>query len=79
MKTSSMPDNAAQSRIGVEFETIGPEAECNSVPNPIWLKSKWCVEEVWTIARHGSPLVIGAPPIFQWPRFPQILLVRIAW
>ena len=60
---------ARQARIGVEFETIGPLAECTDVPNPIWLKSQWRVDEVWPIVRHGSPLVIGAPPIFQWPPF----------
>ena len=60
---------ARQSRLGLQFQTIGPAAECNSVPNPIWLKSQFRVDQVWPIPRFGLPLVIGAPPIFQMPPF----------
>ena len=60
---------ARQARLGLAFETIGPLALCNSVPNPIWLKSQWRVDEVWPVVRRGAPLVIGAPPILQWPPF----------
>jgi len=60
---------ARQSRLGLQFQTIGPLAECDAVPNPIWLKSQFRVNQVYPIPRHGAPLVIGAPPIQQLPPF----------
>lgn len=58
---------ARQARIGLQFQTIGPAAECSAVINPIWLKSQFRVNQVYPIPRHGAPLMIGAPPVAQYP------------
>ena len=58
---------ARQARVGLQWQTIGPAAICSSVPNPVWLKSQFRVDQVYPIVRKGKPMVIGAPPILQNP------------
>ena len=58
---------ARQARLGLQWQTIGPLAICGSVPNPVWLKSQFRVDQVYPIPRFGMPLTIGAPPLFQAP------------
>jgi conjugal transfer pilus assembly protein TraU len=58
---------ARQSRVGLQWQTIGPTALCFSHPNPIWLKSQYRVNQVGPLARKGSPVVIGDPGLRQFP------------
>lgn len=58
---------ARQSRIGLQWQTIGPTATCFSHPNPIWLKSQYRVNQVGPLKRKGNPVVIGDPGLMQFP------------
>ena len=58
---------ARQARLGLAWQTIGPDAICGAHPNPIWIKSQYRIDQVYPINRRGSPLVIGALPIKQYP------------
>ena len=58
---------ARQSRLGLQFQTIGPDAMCYSHPNPIWLKSQYRINQVAPTARKGPPVVIGSPAVVQSP------------
>jgi len=58
---------ARQARLGLAWQTIGPDAICAAHPNPIWIKSEYRVDQVGPIPRYGAPLVIGAAPIKQAP------------
>jgi conjugal transfer pilus assembly protein TraU len=58
---------ARQSRLGLQFQTIGPTAQCFSHPNPIWIKSQYRVNQVAPLARKGNPVVIGSPGLMQFP------------
>jgi conjugal transfer pilus assembly protein TraU len=58
---------ARQARLGLAWQTIGPDTICGAHVNPIWVKSQYRVNQVYPIARHGAPLVIGAQPIKQLP------------
>jgi conjugal transfer pilus assembly protein TraU len=58
---------ARQTRVGLLAQTIGPAAICGSVPNPVWIKGQYRVNEVWPIPRSGQPMWIGSPPLYQNP------------
>lgn len=58
---------ARQSRLGLQWQTIGPSAQCFAHPNPIWIKSMYRVDQVGPIVRRGSPMVIGSPGLKQSP------------
>ena len=58
---------ARQSRIGLQWQTIGPTATCFSHANPIWLKSQYRVNQVGPLKRKGNPVVIGDPGLMQFP------------
>jgi conjugal transfer pilus assembly protein TraU len=58
---------ARQARLGLAWQTIGPDTICGAHPNPIWIKSEYRVNQVYPFGRRGAPLVIGAQPIKQQP------------
>lgn len=58
---------ARQHRLGMLYQTIGPDAVCQAHPNPIWIKSEYRVNQVWPIRRTGAPLEVGAVPVRQRP------------
>lgn len=60
---------ARQSRLGLQWQTIGPTAICSSHPNPIWLKSQYRVNQVGPFPRRGVPVVIGSTGQLQVPPF----------
>ena len=58
---------ARQARIGLEFATIGPLAQCYSTPTPIWVKDEYRVNQIMPVMRHGNPLYIGGSEFQQLP------------
>ena len=64
---------ARQARMGLQWQTIGPAAQCSAVPNPIWLKSQYRLNQIGPFARKGVPVVVGShgfgqiPPISNAP------------
>lgn len=58
---------ARQARLGLEWATIGPIAECYSTPTPIWIKDEYRVEQIMPVARYGSPMYIGGSEFTQTP------------
>jgi conjugal transfer pilus assembly protein TraU len=58
---------ARQARLGLEFATIGPVAECFSTPTPIWIKDQYRVNQIMPVARYGTPVYIGGSEFQQQP------------
>ncbi|WP_414039352.1 TraU family protein [Acidithiobacillus sp. M4-SHS-6] len=58
-----------EARVGAMWDTIGPWAECFSIPNPIWMKSQFRVDPIYPLPTYGLPINIGMPPI-EWGYFP---------
>ncbi len=58
-----------EARAGALWDTIGPQAICFSVPNPIWMKSQFRVDPIFPLPTYGLPVNIGMPPI-EWGYFP---------
>lgn len=58
---------ARQARLGLAFQTVGPDAICTTHPNPIWIKSEYRLNQVYPVPLHGAPQVIGALPEKQFP------------
>lgn len=58
---------ARQARLGLEWATIGPLAECYAHPTPIWIKEQYRINQVSPIPRRGNPLYVGGSEIGQYP------------
>ncbi len=50
---------AMEARMGMMLDTVGPQAECFSVPNPIWIKSQFRINPVYPLQQ-----IDGEPPIY---------------
>lgn len=58
---------ARNARLGLGWQTIGPTAQCNSHPNPIWIKSQFRINQVGPLVRHGDTQAIGDLGLLQFP------------
>lgn len=65
---------ARNHRMGLMWQTIGPDAVCSSVPNPIWVKSQYRYDQIGPIVRKGTAVVTGDsgkflqfPPVTNFP------------
>ncbi|MBC8738534.1 hypothetical protein F6X40_17380 [Paraburkholderia sp. UCT31] len=56
---------ARQFRIGLQWMTIGPLAECSAVPSPVWIKDQFRVNQVMPYPRSGPPMYIGGQGLLQ--------------
>jgi len=59
---------ARQSRLGLQWQTIGPNAICSAMPNPVWVKSQYRIDQVGPVPRYGKPVVIGDEALTQTPQ-----------
>ncbi len=50
---------AMQARLGMMLDSIGPQAICFAVPNPVWMKGQFRVDPVYPIPTYGQPIFIG--------------------
>lgn len=50
---------ALQARVGLILDTVGPQAICFAVPNPILLKSQFRVDPLYPLPQYGAPIYIG--------------------
>lgn len=58
---------ARQARLGMQWATVGPTAQCFAHPTPIWIKEQYRINQVAPIPRRGKPLYIGGSEIGQFP------------
>lgn len=59
---------AKEHRLGLKWQSIGPAAMCQPIPNPIFVKSQYRVDQVGPVIRKGNPVVIGDPArLLQFP------------
>lgn len=50
---------AMEARLGMMLDTIGPQATCFSVPNPVWIKTQFRINPVYPLPTYGLPIYIG--------------------
>jgi conjugal transfer pilus assembly protein TraU len=53
---------ARLSRMGLLWDTVGPQAVCSSVPMPIWIKSEFSIDPVYPVVSTHHGLAIGEAP-----------------
>lgn len=46
-------------RAAMMWDTIGPQAECNAWPSPIWVKTEFRVDPIYPHPVYGPPIYIG--------------------
>ncbi len=51
---------ARLSRMGVLWDTVGPQAMCGSIPMPIWIKSEFSIDPVYPMISLKMGMKIGA-------------------
>lgn len=60
---------AREFRLGLMWDTIGPQAECFAVPSPIWIKTEFRVDPIYPHPVYGSPIYIGQTSV-RWGLIP---------